>query len=191
MISVRRGASFALLNRQITSGLDNNAIVTAGARTPAWSPDSKYLYFSQDEAATSPLQFFSRIYRISEDGIEIIQISGNNRGVAAYPYSPKNELLYYALSGDNPQTDGIYLYNLIDKSSQQIIKGAGYCPLALSEDGLLLLFGRNCSETGGSNELRILNLKTPRFRPCTAVRMGDRSNIWVGKNNTIPASFRL
>jgi len=164
LISVRRGASFALLNRQIASGLDNNAIVTAGARTPAWSPDSKYLYFGQDEAATSPLQFFSRLYRISEDGIEIIQISENNRGVAAYPYSPKNELLYYALSGDNPQTDGIYLYNLINKSSQQIFKGAGYCPLALSKDSLLLLFGRNCSETGGSNELRILNLQNSQVQ---------------------------
>jgi hypothetical protein len=164
LISVRRGASFALLNRQIASGLDTDAFVTAGARTPAWSPDSKYLYFSQDEAATSPLQFFSRLYRISEDGIEIIQLSENNRGVAAYPYSPKNELVYYALSGDNPQTDGIYLYNLIDKSSQQILKGAGFCPLALSKDGLLLLYGRNCSETGGSNELRILNLQNSQIQ---------------------------
>lgn len=164
LISVRRGASFALLNRQITSGLDDEAVVTAGARTPAWSPDSKYLYFSQDEAATSALQFFSRLNRISEDGIEIIQISENNRGVAAYPYSPKNELVYYALSGDNPQTDGIYLYNLVEKNSQLIFKGAGYCPLALSKDGLLLLFGRNCSETGGSNELRIINLQNSQVQ---------------------------
>jgi hypothetical protein len=164
LISVRRGASFALLNRQIPSGLDNDAIVTAGARTPAWSPDSKYLYFSQDEAATSPLQFFSRLYRISEDGIEVVQISENNRGVAAFPFSPKNELLFYALSGDNPQTDGIYLFNLVDKTSQLVIKGAGYCPLDTSSDGLLLLFGRNCTETGGSNELRIINLQNSQVQ---------------------------
>jgi hypothetical protein len=159
LIIVRRGASFSLLSRQIPSGLNNDAVVIAGGRTPAWSPDSKYLYFSLDEAATSPLQFFSRLYRISEDGIEIVQISENNRGVAAYPYSPENELLYYALSGDNPQTDGIYLYNLVEKSNQLIVKGAGYCPLAVSEDGLLLLFGQNCNETGGTNELRIINLQ--------------------------------
>ncbi len=161
---MRRGAAFALLNRQIVSGLDNTAVVTAGACTPAWSPDSKFLYFSQDEAATSPLQFFSRLYRISEDGIEVVQISENNRGVAAYPFSPRNELLYFALSGDNPQTDGIYQFNLLDKTSQLIIKGAGYCPLATSHDGLLLLFGRNCSETGGSNELRIINLKNSQIQ---------------------------
>jgi len=154
LISPRRGLAYPIAEMEISNGLSDKDLIIAGARTPAWSPNGEYLYFSMDGEPTAPFQFVSRIFRVRDDGSDVTQITNNFRGTAGFPVASTNELLLYALSGDSPQTDGIYLHNISDGRSTLEVNGAGLCPLGISPENNVLLYGRSCDEQGRAVELK-------------------------------------
>ncbi len=153
LISQHRGLSFSIAETKINNGLSEDNEITAGARTPTWSGDGAYMYVSMDSQATAPYQFTSQIFRLRDDGSDKQPITSNTRGIAAYPISPTPDLLLYSLSGDSPQTDGIYIHRISDGQNSLEVKGTGLCPLALSTEDNILLFGRLCDTQGKALEL--------------------------------------
>jgi hypothetical protein len=158
LFSLRRGMTFSIFEQELSKGLTGKEMIIGGARTPAWAPDGKSMFVSIEDETVAPLQFVSRIYQIDETGTTANRITNNNRGVAAYPVMVDTNILLYSITGDSPQTDGIYIHNLTDGIITLEEKGAGLCPLALSMKEHLLLYGRTCNEYSQTYELRVKTL---------------------------------
>ena len=158
VINNRRGLSYQYVQQEISNGLTDKNKSLAGTRTPAWNSNGEVFYFSMDIGVVTALQFYSQLFQIQENGSNLTQISKNNQGIAAFPLPTNFGTLFYSLNGDSPQTDGIYQYNHTTGESQLLLVGAGLCPINLSQDGSLLLFGIKCNEMGGAIEFRLLDL---------------------------------
>jgi hypothetical protein len=160
IIKNRRGLSYQLIQNKIGTGLSEKDQRIAGTRTPSWSPDGSTIYFSLDISLTTALQYSSQIFSIQENGSNLTQISVNNKGIAAYPLATNFGVLFYSVSGDNPQTDGIYQHHLSTMDHLLIVNISGSCPLAISQEGRFLLYGVNCNENFGAIELRLFEFST-------------------------------
>lgn len=160
LISNRRGLAYQLIQQTISTGLTEKDVQIAGTRTPIWSYDGNEIYFSLDVGLITALQYYSQIYSIKDNGSDLTQISQNNRGIASFPLSTTFGVIFYSINGDNPQSDGIYQYDLGTSNNYLIIKGASLCPIALSHDGQQLLYGVICNDNGKAKEFRLYDFSS-------------------------------
>jgi hypothetical protein len=118
----------------ISSGEEGGQGITAGAYTPAWSPDGKWIAFGLDQDATAALSFPTRLYRVHSDGSGLTPLTNNPQGSAAFPVWAQDGSLYYSLSGAGVETDGMYRYNPVDNTHALLLSGSDLHPLSLSPD---------------------------------------------------------
>jgi len=115
-----------------------------GKRLPRWSPDEKHIAFSAQRLDAFQYDLISILDPNSWD-VFISDLDGNVEHAYSGSYSfwspDGNKLLYL-------QGDGLYLYNIGDKSSEKVehIGGLGASTgmkLDVSRDGTLLAWGRS------------------------------------------------
>lgn len=140
VIDLNTNQSTQIVAPQIQSGSEDGEIILAGAHTPAWSPDGKWIAFGLDQDAVQPLVFPSRLYRVHPDGTNLTPLTNNSLGTAAYPVWAQDGGMYYSLSGASSDTNGIYLYNPSDNSHTMLIPGANLHPLSISPDNEFLIY---------------------------------------------------
>ena len=128
---------------QIDTGQGDGSTVLAGAYTPAWSPDGTWIAFGLDQDATDVLTFPTRLYRVHPDGTNLTPLTNNTRGKATHPVWAPDNSLYYGLSGEEADLDGLYHYLPTQNTHALLIPGSGIHPLSISPDGEFLLYEQN------------------------------------------------
>ncbi|UCE00331.1 MAG: PD40 domain-containing protein [Chloroflexota bacterium] len=119
---------------------EDDSQITAGAHTPAWSPDDSWIAFGLDQEPTEAANFPTRIYRVHPDGSNLTPLTSNSQGYATHPVWAKDGSLYYGLSGAGADVDGLYQYLPSENSRVLLLPGTGIHPLSISPDGEFLVF---------------------------------------------------
>ena len=140
LVELTDGTAKRLVAPIISDGLEGESTIIAGAHTPAWSPDGKWIAFGLDQDANAPLSFSTRLYRVRPDGTDLTPLTSNSQGLAAHPAWAPDGNLYYGLDGDSAETDGIYRYNPTTNTHTLIISGANLHPLSISPDGEFMIY---------------------------------------------------
>jgi Tol biopolymer transport system component len=140
MINIDGGAAKRVIDFAISTGEEGGNMVRAGAHTPAWSPDGQWIAFGLDQDASAPSVFPTRLYRSRPDGSDLVPLTDNMQGVAAYPVWSADGKLYYSKNGVSAGTDGINLYDPENNTYTPLIKGSGMHPLNISPDGEFLVY---------------------------------------------------
>jgi hypothetical protein len=131
-----------IVARSINSGEQGAPALTASVRNPAWSADGEWIAFSMDEDAAALQEFPSRLYVVHPDGRSLAPVSANSRGRAEHAvWSPKG-LLYYAVSGETAELNGIYRYDVSSGENVLFLAGDDLRPLSISPDGQFLAYTR-------------------------------------------------
>lgn len=115
---------------------------SAGAASPAWSPDGVWIAFSLEENLTPEGEPFYRVYVVHPDGSGLTPVSVNTRGTAGSPVWSPEGVLYYELSSAAPEDNGIYRYDLSTAQTTRILAGK-LSLISLSPDGHFLLYREN------------------------------------------------
>ena len=135
-----RGTAQTIIAPLIDTGQGDESTQPAGAYTPAWSPDGTWIAFGLDQDATDVLTFPTRLYRVHPDGTNLTPLTNNTQGKATHPVWAPDDSLYYGLSGEGADQDGLYHYLPADNAHVLLIPGSGIHPLSISPDGEFLLY---------------------------------------------------
>ena len=119
---------------------DDSGTLIAGAHTPAWSPDGAWIAFGLDQDSTEAGTFPTRLYRVHPDGSNLTPLTSNSQGQATHPVWAQDGSLYYSLSGEGADLDGLYHYLPAENTHTLLIPGAGIHPLSISPGGEFLLY---------------------------------------------------
>jgi hypothetical protein len=134
------GTAQTILAPMMDTGEGDESTVIAGAYTPAWSPDGTWIAFGLDQDATDVFTFPTRLYRIHPDGSNLTPLTNNTQGKATHPVWAQDDSLYYGLSGEGADLDGLYHYLPAENTHIFLIPGSGIHPLSISPDGEFLLY---------------------------------------------------
>jgi hypothetical protein len=140
LADLESGEARRIVAPAVSPGLAGSEDITAGAHTPAWSPDGSWIAFGLDQDANAELSFPTRLYRVRPEGNDLTPLTNNSQGVAAYPIWAPDGILYYSLSRASAETDGIYRYDPSDNTHTLLIPGADLYPLNVSPDNGFLLY---------------------------------------------------
>jgi Tol biopolymer transport system component len=140
IVDIDIGSAERLLEQPIATGEEAGSTVTAGAHTPAWSPDGEWIAVGLDQDADGVFDFPARLHIMRPDGSELIPLTDNSQGQAAYAVWSPDGILYYALSGAGAGRDGIYQFNPAAQTNSLVIKGSDLRPVSVSPDGQFLLY---------------------------------------------------
>lgn len=151
VLDLESGEAQRIVAPAVSPGLAGSDSITAGAHTPAWSPDSSWIAFGLDQDANAELSFPTRLYRARPDGSDLTPLTNNSQGVAAYPTWAPDGSLYYSLSRASAEMDGIYRYDPADNTHTLLIPGADLYPRSVSPDNGFLLYQQG-------NELRLWSI---------------------------------
>lgn len=143
VVDIQAGTAQRIVAPAIKIGDESGGTVTAGAHSPAWSMDGAWIAFGLDQDALAPLTFPTRLYRVRPDGSDLTPITNNSQGIAAYPLWASDGSLYYSLSGESAETDGIYHYIPAENRHDLIIPGSNIIPLSISTDGEFLVYAED------------------------------------------------
>jgi len=143
VVDVQAGTAQRIVAPAIRIGDESGGTMTAGAHTPAWSPDGTWIAFGLDQDALAPLTFPTRLYRVHPDGSNLTPITNNSQGLAAYPVWAQDGSLYYSLSGGSAETDGIYRYTPAENRHDLIIPGSNLLPLSISTDAKFMAYAED------------------------------------------------
>jgi Tol biopolymer transport system component len=135
-----RGTAQTIIAPLIDTGQGDESTLPAGAYTPAWSPDGTWIAFGLDQDATDVLTFPTRLYRVHPDGTNLTPLTNNTQGKATHPVWAPDDSLYYGLSGEGADQDGLYHYLPADNAHVLLMPGSGIHPLSISPDGEFLLY---------------------------------------------------
>jgi Tol biopolymer transport system component len=169
VIDLPAGTAQRIIAPTIKTGGDGGETVIAGAHTPAWSPDGKWIAFGLDQEATGaahdPLSFPTRLYRVHPDGSNLTPLTNNSQGNAAYPAWAPDGTLYYSLNNDSVESNGIYRYDPKTNEHSLLISGADLHALSVSPDGDFLIY-----DEGGS--LKLWSILAEEVIPVAAEKDG-------------------
>jgi hypothetical protein len=140
LVDLSSNSAQTIIAPTINTGEEDDGTLIAGAHTPAWSPDATWIAFSLDQDATEPLSFPTRLYRVHPDGSNLTPLTSNSQGKATHPVWAQDGSLYYGLSGEGADLDGLYHYLPAENTHTVLIPGLGIHPLSISPDGEFLLF---------------------------------------------------
>jgi hypothetical protein len=140
IIDLESGEAQKIVSPTVSAGLAGGGSITAGAHSPAWSPDGSWIAFGLDQDANAELSFPTRLYRIRPDGSDLTPLTDNAQGVAAYPVWTPDGNLYYSLNQSTAENDGIYQYDPAENAHTLLIPGANLFPLSVSPDNGFLLY---------------------------------------------------
>lgn len=140
IIDFSRNSAEVIVAPQIESLDQGGASITAGAHTPAWSPDGTWIAFGLDQNPDKAANFPTRLYRAHPDGSNLTPLTNNSHGNATHPVWAGNGSLYYGLSAADAELDGLYHYSATNNSHTLLLPGSGIHPLSISPDGEFLLF---------------------------------------------------
>jgi hypothetical protein len=140
VLDLERGAAQRIVAPAVSAGTGGDETLTAGAHTPAWSPDGRWIAFGLDGDAREALVFPTRLYRAHPDGSDLTPLTDNAQGSAAYPAWAPDGTLYYSLDGASAEADGIYRYDAGANRHTRLVPGSGLHPLSVSPDGEFLLY---------------------------------------------------
>jgi WD40 repeat protein len=134
------GTAQTSVSPMIDTGEGDESTVIAGAYTPTWSPDGTWIAFGLDQDATDEFTFPTRLYRVHPDGTNLTPLTSNIQGKATHPVWAQDDSLYYGLSGEGADQDGLYHYLPAENTHVLLISGSGIHPLSISPDGEFLLY---------------------------------------------------
>lgn len=140
LVDITAGTAQRIVTPGISMNENTENQIIAGAHTPAWSPDGQWIAFGLDQEVNDQLTFSTRLYRAHPDGSDLIPLTNNSQGVAAFPAWASDGTIYYGLSGVNVESDGIYQYNPFTNERDLVINGSGLHPLSISPDGEFLVY---------------------------------------------------
>ena len=143
VVDVQTGTAQRIVAPAIRMGDESDGTMIAGAHTPTWSPDGTWIAFGLDQDALAPLTFPTRLYRVHPDGSDLTPITNNSQGLAAYPVWASDGILYYSLSGESTEADGIYRYTPAKNNHDLIIPGSNLLPLSISTDAEFLVYAED------------------------------------------------
>lgn len=138
VVDLLNGTAQTVVSPLLNAGEGNT--ITAGAHTPAWSPDGEWIAFGLDQDAGEPLTFPTRLYRSRPDGSDLTPLTNNSQGAAAYPVWAPDGVIYYAMNAVSVEEDGIYQYNPGTNEHTLLVNGTGLHPLSVSPNGEFLLY---------------------------------------------------
>ena len=134
------GTAQTLISHMIDTGEGDESTVIAGAYTPTWSPDGTWIAFGLDQDAPDEFTFPTRLYRVHPDGTNLTPLTSNIQGKATHPVWAQDDSLYYGLSGEGADQDGLYYYLPAENTHVLLISSSGIHPLSISPDGEFLLY---------------------------------------------------
>ena len=140
IIDFSRNSAEVVVAPQIESLEQGGASITAGAHTPAWSPDGNWIAFGLDQNPDKAANFPTRLYRAHPDGSNLTPLTNNSHGYATHPVWAADGSLYYGLSAADAELDGLYHYSPTNNSHTLLLPGSEIHPLSISPDGEFLLF---------------------------------------------------
>jgi hypothetical protein len=146
-INLEDGSARQIVSREIHfENVDGSQLtIIASGYDPTWSSDGEWIAFNMEEnAITLPdglLEIPTRLYLVRPDGNDLNPISANALGTVSGPRWGNDGDLFYALHGDLSLANGLYRYNLTDRSHTLLVEGDAY-PVSVSPNGEILLFNQ-------------------------------------------------
>lgn len=140
IIDFSRNSAEVIVAPQVESLEQDGASITAGAHTPAWSPDGTWIAFGLDQNPDDAANYPARLYRAHPDGSNLTPLTNNSHGYATNPVWAGDGSLFYGLSAADADLDGLYHYSPTSNTHTLLLPGNGIHPLSISPDGEFLLF---------------------------------------------------
>ena len=145
IININSNSAEVIVAPQINSLEGEGTTLTAGAHTPAWSPDGNWIAFGLDHDPDDTGNFPIRLYRAHPDGTNLTPLTSNSHGYATHPAWAPDGSLFYGLSGADAELDGLYHYLPAENTHTLLLPGPGIHPLSVSPDGEFLLYEQDGS----------------------------------------------
>jgi hypothetical protein len=172
VVDLSRGTARTIVSPIIDIGEGDESTIVAGAYTPTWSPDGSWIAFGLDQDATEEFVFPTRLYQVRPDGANLISLTSNMLGKATHPVWAGDNSLYYGLSGEGEEQDGLYQYRPGENTHVLLLPGSGIHPVSISPGGEFLLYEQD----------QMLKIWQIRLGDTVAEIRGDEDNqpIFVG-----------